>query len=204
MSADHQEPLEPLTPHGGPRCQGRAKSTGRQCAKPATPGATVCVKHGSGAPQVRAAAARRVEQAKAARQLQALGQPVEVDPASALLGLVHAKAGEVAWLREKVREVARDSGDEGGKHLVVQGIFGESQTVWWTLLRSAEDQLEKFCSAALKAGIEERRVRLAEEQGLLVAGVVRRILDRLGLTAEQWALVATVAPEELRALEGAS
>ncbi|MET1085727.1 MAG: hypothetical protein ABWY04_01180 [Arthrobacter sp.] len=53
---------------------------------------------------------------------------------------------------------------------------------------------------ALKAGIEERNVKLAESQGLLVADVIRRILGALELTPEQQQLVPEVVPRELRTL----
>ena len=43
-------------------------------------------------------------------------------------------------------------------------------------------------------------MKLAEQQGILVAAVVRRILTRLNLTDDQLALVPTVVPEELRTL----
>ncbi len=51
-------------------------------------------------------------------------------------------------------------------------------------------------------GVAERQVRLAEQHGALLAGAIHRILDRLELSREQRALVATVVPEELRAVAG--
>lgn len=51
-------------------------------------------------------------------------------------------------------------------------------------------------------GIAERQVRLAEAQGLLLAGAIKRILDALSLTPQQRALVAQVVPRELRAIAG--
>jgi hypothetical protein len=64
------------------------------------------------------------------------------------------------------------------------------------------DRLVRIAKTTLDAGVEERRVQLAESQGALVAGAIRRILVRLNLTAEQEALVGVVVPSELRALAG--
>ena len=64
----------------------------------------------------------------------------------------------------------------------------------------AQDRLARYATAALRAGVEERRVRLAEDQGALVAQVIRRILDRLDLSEWQAEMVGSVVPEELRAL----
>ena len=43
-----------------PQCSGMAITTGERCERKATRGATVCYKHGAGAPQVRAKATERV------------------------------------------------------------------------------------------------------------------------------------------------
>lgn len=64
------------------------------------------------------------------------------------------------------------------------------------------DRCARFAKLALDAGIAERQVRLAEQQGALVADAIGRILDALGLTAEQQALVGVVVPRELRAIAG--
>jgi hypothetical protein len=52
----------------------------------------------------------------------------------------------------------------------------------------------------LGAGIEERRVKLAENQGAIIADVIRWNLAGLGLTPEQQLLVPDVLPRELRSL----
>ncbi len=221
------------------RCKAKSTTTGEQCRKPPTPGTTVCAAHGSKAKQVRAAAKRRLEEVAARKQLAVLGEPIAVDPGAALLGLVHAKAGEVAWLRLLVREVVLrdDDGQELAEPDAQRLVWGMTRQktggddagtteeakphVLWVMLREAERDLATYATAALKAGIEERRVRLAEDQGLLVAGVIRRTLDgmldavllalrALGLTeveatarlTEAWRVaVAEVVPRELRALE---
>ena len=56
--------------------------------------------------------------------------------------------------------------------------------------------------AAISAGIEERRVQLAEAQGQLVAEIFRRVFARLDLTPEQSARVPAVVSEELRRAAG--
>jgi hypothetical protein len=58
----------------------------------------------------------------------------------------------------------------------------------------------KVCSEAIRAGIEERRIRLAEQEGALVAQAIRAILADLNLTAEQQERVPEIVPRHLRAL----
>lgn len=68
-------------------------------------------------------------------------------------------------------------------------------------LEAAErDRCARFAKLALDAGIAERQVRLAEQQGALVADAIDRILAALGLSEEQRALVPVVVPRELRAV----
>lgn len=45
-----------------PRCTATAKGSGQRCKRRPIPGGTVCIKHGGGAPQVKAAAARRLDE----------------------------------------------------------------------------------------------------------------------------------------------
>jgi hypothetical protein len=81
-------------------------------------------------------------------------------------------------------------------------VESSAPSVWYELYVRERAHLVLVCSAALKAGVEERRVRLAESQGDLVATAIRRILDALGLTEAQQALVGTVVPRELRLIAG--
>ena len=48
--------------------------------------------------------------------------------------------------------------------------------VAYKLMVDAQDRLARYAASALKAGIEERRVRLAESQGAQLAGVVQAVL----------------------------
>lgn len=139
----------------------------------------------------------------------ALGEPEHVDPSEALLHLISWKYGEVKWLRMRVQDLPADEltwgvaqtdvglGPDGPIDRVTEKA---SPSVWWALLRQAEDQLANYAERALRAGVEERRVRLAENQGNLVHAVMMAVFNRLSLTPEQWGIVQTVAPLELRRL----
>lgn len=191
------------------KCQAK-KSSGEQCRNWAVKGATVCRNHGGSAPQVKAAAARRRQQEAAQRAATLFGAPKDVDPAQALLDLVHWTAGEVEYWRTRVRTLAEQDEDaltwgvtrdkSGGQDY---GTTSEAKpNVAYAMLYAAQDRLAQYATAALKAGVAERQVALAEQQGSLVAGAVRAILDALGLSPEQWARVPDVVPAQLRLLAG--
>lgn len=54
---DHMDSVDQME---RPRCVATAKGSRQRCKRPPIPGGTVCKKHGGGAPQVQAAAARRL------------------------------------------------------------------------------------------------------------------------------------------------
>ncbi|WP_404291107.1 hypothetical protein [Glutamicibacter arilaitensis] len=53
---------------------------------------------------------------------------------------------------------------------------------------------------ALRAGVEERRVRIAEQQCNLIAQAIQTILDGLKLTPAQAKLISQIVPATLREL----
>lgn len=207
---------EHVTRTGGPACSGhistgpkgapRNPRAGEPCTNPPMQGQTKCHAHGGRAKQAKAKAARRVAEAKAEHLMRRFGGPIDTTPTEALLDTVKWTAGYVAWLREKVADARTDTDLVWGKTRWKSGgedrgtTYAAGASTWLSLLGEWSDRLVVVCREAIKAGIEERRVRLAEQQGQLVADVIRKILADLNLTAEQEAMVGDVVPRHLRAV----
>lgn len=107
----------------------------------------------------------------------------------------HARHGLI-WGTTKV--VDKGSGAEPG----TDTTEAATPSIWYQLYTQERAHLVTVSAAALRAGVEERRVRLAEQQGDLVAAVIRRILHALDLTPEQTARVPEIVPRELRLIAG--
>lgn len=205
------------------QCIATSRRSGQRCKRPALVGATVCSKHGGSAPQVKAAAARRVEAMKASAALARIGARAEGDPIALMLDVIAYQAGLVAYWRGRVEQIAE--GDlTWGTTKVKTGGDDEGTTeearphIAYALLDEAQAKLVRYCAEALKAGVAERQVRLAEQQGalmdVLLRGVLARMLDvvvatlaRLGVgrdeiaagVREAWAAaVVDVVPGEIR------
>lgn len=178
--------------HVKARAPERAERRGQPCSNRPVTGSDVCGVHGGRAPQTKGAAAVRVADGKARAAVAAFGLPRDVSPTEALLEEVQWAAGHVAWFRDVI--AAAEGGlrlDTTAEGRALVDLYGQER-----------DRLVRISKVTLDAGVEERRVQLAESQGALVAGVIRRILVRLNLSPEQEVLVGTVVPSELRALAG--
>ncbi|WP_235020185.1 hypothetical protein [Ruania rhizosphaerae] len=194
-----------------PRCTARSKGSGEQCKRRPAIGQRVCAVHGGKSPQAKKAAARRIAEAEARAAVVTFGLPVDVAPSEALLEEVRWTAGHVQWLRGRVQQLEPDALTWGETKRVDKGSGAEpgidtteaaAVNVWLDLYYRERAHFVAVCTAALKAGVEERRVRLAEQQGELVAVVIRRILDDLQLTPAQAELAPGVAARHLRAIAG--
>ena len=153
----------------------------------------------------------------AAREQQAMaavityGLPRDISPTDALLEEVRYSAGHVAWLREKVRELedkdlvwgmTEQAEKNATEFTGTDTTYGAKPNVWLELYYRERKHLVEVTKAAISAGIEERRVKLAEAQGQVVAEVFRRVFARMDLTAEQSARAPLVVSEELRRAAG--
>lgn len=213
-----------VTRYGHESCKGH-KRNGHPCTRPPMRNQRVCPLHGGKTPAALAAAERRGQELVAREAVATYGLPVDVSPTDALLEEVRWTAGHVRWLRDRVQELeqsqlvwgtTRTETEVGGSLQIdldaagdVEGVRSAPSnkivqtagpSIWLDLYDRERKHLVGVCTAALKAGVEERRVRLAEQQGELVARAIRAILADLGLSAEQQGLVAEVVPRHLRAL----
>jgi hypothetical protein len=191
------------------RCGAKARSTGTACTRPVAREGGRCRYHGGAAPQVRSAAERCDAEQQLAQAVKTYGLPVDVSPTDALLDEVRWTAGHVAWLRARVQELEQDAiswgkqselDKQAGEFPGVDITHAAAPPVLVDLYLRERKHLLDVCKAAIQAGIEERRVRLAESQGALLADVIRRILGDLNLSAEQSAMVSEVVPRHLRAV----
>lgn len=190
-----------------PKCGGTNRQ-GKPCGNPrgfktGHPGTGNCHYHGGSSPNGRIHAME--EAARAA--VVTYGLPRDISPTDALLEEVRYTAGHVAWLRERVAEIEQQAlvwgvtGEVDQQASEFPGVNTTSEAkpnMWLVLYREERKHLVDVTKAAISAGVEERRVKLAEAQGSLLNSVIRRVLDRLSLTPEQRGLLTLVVPEELR------
>lgn len=184
-------------------------SAGNRCKRAAILGGTICSKHGGSASHVKAAAARRVEAQEVQERMVTLGLPRDVDPTTALLEEVQVTAGHVAWLRGEVQRLSPEqltwgtaqveTGTRPEGPVDVTTKKAQAPVIYDLYLRERK-HLAEVSALALRAGVQERQIKLAEQQAVMLAGAVTRTLAGLGLTTAQHDLARELMSRELRQL----
>jgi len=141
------------------RCTATSKRTGQRCGLARIPGTTVCAKHGGAAPQVRAAAARRVAEQKVrklAMKLDVGPQDVSTDPVALLSGMIHSGA---IMMERFSRLVDRC---EDGQSLVYTARSGVRQVrPEFAALRAERESLGRHLELWLKVSMAQAQLRRA-------------------------------------------
>ncbi|MHB8573562.1 MAG: hypothetical protein ACYDAY_11525 [Candidatus Dormibacteria bacterium] len=195
--------MTPMEPEKGPvtrkeTCPATSKTTGNQCRNRAGfktdhVGFGHCHLHGGRTEKIDPKILARAECAR-------LGVPVEVDPHQALLDMVWEAAGNVAFYRQRVQQLADDE-------LTSRTKLGAEQLQGLvTLYNDERKRLADFAKACIAAGIAERAVRLAESQADAMVALVQHVIDSpaLNLTAEQKEIARGAAITHLRVLAGSA
>jgi hypothetical protein len=180
-----------------PKCKAKRKRTKEPCGNYPLPGMDVCRMHGGSAPQAKEAAARRLAtqaiQQSAEATISHMGlEPVE-DPLAELGKLASASKAMMEALGARVNSLQDLS--EYSK-LEAPTIRAEVQ-----MYERALDRTHRLLDSLIKAGYTERQVSIAEQEALLVSGVIRRVLSSLGLSPAQLTQAQHLLADEFRALE---
>lgn len=205
--------------HGRWECSKRSKRSGQRCHAAAVRGVNACHLHAGKRMDVLKA------QGEAVTAWSALSGTPTVSATDAVLGML-----QMSWLRvhlyarllEEQVTAAQDTRSDGDRprlgdvgpgaglvgHTVgmAPGIgpyaSGEAVRALTQLEAAERDRCVRFAKTAHDMGIAEHQIRIAEQQGTMLADVIRRVLASLDLTEQQRALVPQVVPRELRAIAG--
>lgn len=178
------------------RCKAHNKS-GKPCGGWAIKGATVCYHHGGAAPQVRRAAAQRVELARVNAEV--LAHLQEATPIRSLRE-VYAELLEVAGVARAWRQILTKRVSEL-KNVGYKAERGEQQIrADVQLFERALDRSAKIGELIARLNLDERKAALDGVAGAAVAELIKRILNDLDLSEEQAAAAPGIAAHHLREL----
>ena len=122
-------------------------------------------------------------------------------PWDALLEVVQSLGGQVAFLRQKVGDVARVGGDDS----LLRSDEGTGAARWVEMLRDRELELARVSKMAIDAGVAQVLVNRVQLQGELLYRAsqegVRAAVERLSLPLDEEAqleIVASIARSVVR------
>jgi hypothetical protein len=155
--------------------------------------------HGGAAPQARAAAELRLRTqaiaADAARTLAHEGITALEDPLDELGKLAAGSKALMEALGARVNALG-DLEHFDAKNS--PAIKAEVQ-----MYERAMDRTHRLLDSLVKHGYAERQIAIQESEAMLVAGVLRRVIAALGLSAEQQKQAQVLLAAEFRAIEPA-
>jgi hypothetical protein len=168
------------------RCTATSKRTGQRCGLARIPGTTVCAKHGGAAPQVRAAAARRVAEQKVqklAMKLDVDPQDVTTDPVALLSCIIHSGA---IMMERFSRLVERCEDAQGLVYTAKSGV--RQIRPEFAALRAERESLGRHLELWLKVSMAQAQVSRDQEKvqtidlvATALATAVTNVLLRRGL-----------------------
>ena len=126
------------------------------------------------------------------------GTPLlDEDPGVVILERIGTLAGHVRWLQTRVEALTPDelvwgtTRQKTGGHDA--GVTEEARPhVWLDLYERWNAALVKLCLEAVRIGLQERQVRVAEQQGALLCGMLDGLLTELGHNPNDPATAAVV------------
>lgn len=190
---------QPPRPSGDDQCTATSRQTGERCKAWVVKGTTVCRHHGGSAPQVRAKAAERERVRKieehAAKVLAYEGVTAVEDPLDELGKLANSAMALQDALGARVNAMAEL------EHFSMEGVATMKAEV--AMYERAMDRTHRLLDSLVKHGYTERQIRIKETEAVLIAGVIRRVLQAIGLTPEQVLEANRLMAEEFRQLEEA-
>lgn len=196
----HAPPGTVVTKKHQVMCKARSRRTLEPCQRPAIPGGTVCRYHGGNSPAAREKALKRlavIEIDKAARKAVAFQglEPVE-DPMEALskhAQSLMATSEALGAMVNNLEEVAGFSTTELGNEVpYIHGLM--------ELFTRSQDKVSNVLATLVKLGYAERKVAVEEQQALIISGIIRRVINAIGLTDDQQRRANAIMAAEFRAL----
>lgn len=165
------------------------------------PGFGKCKWHSGNAPNSIKAAEKEMVEERMAKESSLYGRKRDIGPHEALIEEVQRTAGHVTWLEEKIRRFQDE--DDLTQSTAKDGM---KESEWIIMYQNERKMLVAVCNTAIRAGIAERTVRIAEDQGKLIAAMLMKFINDqvLALTPQQMAHAPRLARNLLMELSSGS
>lgn len=199
----------------------------RPCTRWPMHGQQVCSTHGGRGRNRKAAQEQWEKERKMAsemsrleRAVQTFGLPITTTPQQALLDELGRTAGHVKWLGDQIAELSPKDlvwGIGSEEHTAGRGEMATEEspdvdltkttmlarpTAMVQMYQAERAHLVHVAKVAIQCGIAERQIKLAEEQGQMIAGAFREVVEspELALTEVQITVARLMVSKVLRTM----
>jgi hypothetical protein len=131
-----------------------------------------------------------------AAEARLMGCPIEMNPVEAMIWCIRITAGEIKWLSDQIADIDQE------EDWVENTVIGKQMNVFVRERTAAQHRLFKFSSEAVKLGLAERAIKLAEMYGETIAAFMHGVLDDIDLTPAQQQQAKVAVRRHLILLEG--
>lgn len=173
------------------RCRAKSSRTGQGCRRFPCRGSTVCQVHGGVAPQVKAAAKRRLRVEEALRAAELFGAGDVEDAVGILSREMATLSSFTTSLRDFLSKLEPND-----------ALLGEGKAIM-DLWRSSQATLIRTSRDVVALSLEERSRRLTEMIGSFMRDLLRSMVDAASLSVEQREQISALINREIRALSSA-
>jgi hypothetical protein len=185
-------------PDERPRCTATSVTTGERCKRRPCPGSNTCVKHGSGAPQVRDAAARRVQEQRAMTAAQRLMANVDLSQYSDPFAALEFAVSYSYALAERLAAIVSEIPDGDLRY---PGKTGEQLRGEVTAAQHALDSVRHAATDALKLNLAERRLGVRQQTADMLTHALDAALEASGADLDGKARARQVYRSALRVIQ---
>lgn len=146
---------------------------------------------------------RQVEELRATARFGNFPIPQDVHPVDVLVDELRRSSAFCFWIEAKMAEWddeliplgVTNIDDKGGMQTAAT-----NEAAWLDVYQRERAHLAKIAKMCIDAGVDERRVALAEKQAELMFAVINTAFTQLGLTPEQQRLVPQIMPALIRSM----
>lgn len=144
---------------------------------------------------------RKIEEIRATARFGNFPIPHDMGPVDILLNELQRSAGFCMWIETKIAEWPDDLIPLGETNYDDKGsmqIAPTNDAAWLDVWQRERKHLATVAKMCIDAGVDERRVQLAEKQADLMFALINEAFTRLSLSAEQQAMVPQIMPALIR------
>lgn len=144
---------------------------------------------------------RAVEEIRATARFGNFPIPADMSPVDVLVDELKRSAGFCFWIESKMAEWPDDLVDLQTENIDDKGsmqVATNNKALWMDVWQRERAHLARVAKMCIDAGVDERRVQLAERQAEVMFSLINEAFEMLRLTPEQKANVPKIMPALIR------